>query len=392
MTAPAVRLRGVTWNHTRGYLPMVATAQRFSEIHPGVEITWEKRSLQEFGDASISRLTEKYDLLVIDHPFVGDAAAHGTLLPLDEYIPQSFLDDQACHSVGKSHESYSYGGHQWALAIDAATPVSSSRPDLLERNGVAHPETWDELIDLARRGVVALPAVPIDSLMNFYMVCLALGGELFSSANRVVHRDVGVPVLTMLRELLSFCPVESFTWNPIAIHEQMSSGDSIAYCPFAYGYSNYSRPGYARQLIQFGDLVCYGVKRKLCSTLGGTGLAISARCRNKEEAAEYVRFVGDGDCQRTIYFASGGQPGHRLAWEDPEVNKACNSFFERTLPALDRAYLRPRYDGYPDFQDSAGPVIQQYLQYGGNPSIVIEQLNHLYVESQHLAQRQEEKL
>ena len=39
-----IELRGITWNHTRGYLPMAATAQRFSEMHPGVSIHWEKRS------------------------------------------------------------------------------------------------------------------------------------------------------------------------------------------------------------------------------------------------------------------------------------------------------------------------------------------------------------
>jgi hypothetical protein len=31
-------LRGITWNHSRGFVPMVATAQRFSELNPSVEI------------------------------------------------------------------------------------------------------------------------------------------------------------------------------------------------------------------------------------------------------------------------------------------------------------------------------------------------------------------
>jgi len=388
MTTPAVKLRGITWNHTRGYLPMVATAQRFSEVHPQMEIRWEKRSLQEFGDFPINRLAEEFDLLVIDHPFVGYAAAHRTLLPLDEYLPQSFLADQARHSVGKSHESYSYDGHAWALAIDAATPVSSCRPDLLDRDGTALPETWEELTELARRGAVALPAIPIDSLMNFYMLCLALGDDLFTNAHQVVARDLGVQALSMLRELLSFCPAECFQLNPIATYEAMTSSDSIAYCPFAYGYSNYSRPGYARHLIQFGDLVRHGDKGKLCSTLGGTGLAISARCRNKKEAVDYARFVAEGECQRTLYFESGGQPGHRLAWEDAEVNQASLGFFERTHPASDRAYMRPRYDGYLDFQDKAGPAVQHYLQYGGNPAAVIEQLDRLYRDSQQEAIQQ----
>ncbi len=32
-----IKLKGITWNHTRGLLPMVATSQRFTELHPEVE-------------------------------------------------------------------------------------------------------------------------------------------------------------------------------------------------------------------------------------------------------------------------------------------------------------------------------------------------------------------
>jgi multiple sugar transport system substrate-binding protein len=382
MSPASIRLRGITWNHSRGFLPMVATAQRFSEVHPEIEIVWAKRSLQEFADYPVDRLAEEFDLLVIDHPFVGCAAAHGTLLPLDEHLPPSFLADQAKHTVGKSHESYYYEGHQWALAIDAATPVSSWRQDLLERDGIALPQTWEDLITLAATGVVALPAMPIDSLMNFYMLCLALGEEPFLNPRQVVPHEVGVKALSMMWQLHVFCAPECFSWNPIATYEVMNSSDAIAYCPFAYGYSNYSRPGYAKKLIHFGELVRQGERGRLCSTLGGTGLAVSARCRHQEAVVTYAQFVADGECQRTIYFESGGQPGHRAAWENPRINEASNGFFERTLPAMDRAYLRPRYNGYLDFQDKAGPVVQHYFRDGGNATAVMEQLDRLYIESQ----------
>ena len=167
-----IKLTGITWNHTRGFLPLVATAQRFSELHPDVTIEWHKRSLQEFADAPIEQLAERFDLLIIDHPFAGYAATHPTLLALDEQLPPAFLADQAANSVGASHASYALGGHQWALAIDAATPVSAYRPDLLERYATQPPATWEDLLALARRGLVALPAIPIDSLMNFYMLCI----------------------------------------------------------------------------------------------------------------------------------------------------------------------------------------------------------------------------
>ncbi|UUZ96454.1 hypothetical protein LJK87_20405 [Paenibacillus sp. P25] len=76
----SILLRGITWNHTRGYLPMIATSQRYSELHPEVTIQWEKRSLQEFADAPIQSLVGRYDLLVIDHPWAGYAAQSRALL------------------------------------------------------------------------------------------------------------------------------------------------------------------------------------------------------------------------------------------------------------------------------------------------------------------------
>ena len=128
-----IELTGITWNHTRGYLPMVATAQRFSELHPEISITWQKRSLQQFADAPLADLAARFDLMVIDHPSIGEAAHHSLLLPLDEYLPAEYLAEQAMNSVGGSHGSYHYEGHQYALATDAATPIAGWRPDLLAR-------------------------------------------------------------------------------------------------------------------------------------------------------------------------------------------------------------------------------------------------------------------
>ena len=47
----SISLKGITWSHSRGFTSIVAVSQRFSELHPDVEITWEKRSLQEIADA-----------------------------------------------------------------------------------------------------------------------------------------------------------------------------------------------------------------------------------------------------------------------------------------------------------------------------------------------------
>jgi multiple sugar transport system substrate-binding protein len=376
-----IKLKGITWNHSRGFLPVVATSQRFSEMNPEVEISWEKRSLQEFADAPINVLAEQYDLLVIDHPWAGFAADKGILVPLNEHLSEEYLQDQAKNAVGFSHESYNFNGFQSALAIDAATPVASYREDLFEKLDLSLPKTWDDLLNLARKGLVAFPGIPIDSLMNFYMLCSTQGEDPCEGDEQFISKEMGLRVLEQLRELASYCSPEMFNYNPIKVYEAMSVRNDIAYCPFAYGYSNYSRDGYGRKLIKFADMVKLDEHGPLKSTLGGTGLAVSVKCNHIEYAVKYAEYTASPECQRTIFTENGGQPGHRSAWEDEELNRRYHNYFSATLPALDRAYLRPRYSGYLHFQDNAGDLVRKYMIDGKSPESILEGMNQLYRES-----------
>jgi multiple sugar transport system substrate-binding protein len=88
--------------------------------------------------------------------------------------------------------------------------------------------------------------------------------------------------------------------------------------------------------------------------------------------------VASSDVQRGIYFAAGGQPGHRTAWLDEAVNAASSDFFRDTLAALDRAYLRPRYLGFMEVQERSGELIHDWLAEGGSADDLLDRLNALY--------------
>ena len=373
-----IELTGITWNHTRGLLPMLATAQRFEETHPGITIRWEKRSLQAFADAPLSDIVQRFDLLVIDHPSIGEAATHHLLHPLDDLLPPGFLADQQQNSVGHSHLSYHYNNHQWTLAIDAATPVAGWRPDLLARANASLPRTWSDLLELTRRGLVATPGLAIDSLMAFFMLANALGAQPFRDPYSVIApnaEEAGVQALTMLHELIHLSAPGSLDRNPIRTWQLLAESDSVAYCPFAYGYSNYSRPGYATNLLTSGGLITLDDGTPLRSTLGGAGLSVSAHCKHSAAAAEYAAFVASPLSQRTLYYHSGGQPAHRAAWLDPETNRTSNNFFTSTLPTLDAAWARPRWPGFIAFQDAASNIVHRYLRENTNPRQVLHHLN-----------------
>jgi len=379
-------LNGITWNHSRGYVSVVATAQRYTEIHPNVEINWKKRSLQEFADAPIQELAKQYDLLVIDHPWAGFAADSGILVSLQDHIEADYLQNQADNEVGKSHVSYIFGDNQCALAIDAATPVASYRADLLERYDLELPQTWDDLLQLARAKRVIMPGIPIDTLMNFYMLCVTQGEDLFANDEWSVSDEMALQALEQLRELTNLCPSDIFNWNPITVYDTLSTQDDYVYCPFAYGYSNYSRRGYSEHILTFGDMVAIGDYGRCQSTLGGTGLAISSSSHAVDVAVDYAKFTASPTIQQTIFVENGGQPGHRSAWVDEEVNRRTNNYFAGTLPALDRAYLRPRFPGYLHFQDHAGDPIREYNMNGGDAKTVLDKMKTWFDEAKAMYQ------
>lgn len=373
----AIVLQGITWGHSRGITPLLALSQRYSELHPGVEIQWKKRTLQEFADFPIEKLTTDYDLLIIDHPWVGCAAATNCVLPLNEYLSKEYLADQAANSVGHSHPSYIYNNKQWALAIDAATPAASYRKDLLEKNKVAVPQTWEDLLALAKLGKVAVPAIPIDLLMNFYTFCIAVGKEPFQQEDEIIDAETGIRAIETMKQFYSLVDKKMFTKNPIAIAELMTTTDDYWYCPFAYGYSNYSRIGYAKQLLQYSDVISFD-GRKLRTTIGGTGIAVSAFSKHQEIAVDFTAMVVAGECQRTMYVQHGGQPGHRSAWVDEAANQLTNNFFKDVLPVMENGFVRPRYNGYLHFQDHAGDPLHDCILNNGNSGEALNKMNMLY--------------
>ncbi len=380
----SVTLRGITWNHARGWLPLVATAKRFRDRHPEIRIQWEKHSLKTFEASPVAALAATYDLLVLDHPCVCAAAPGGALLPLDEHLAPAFLADQATHAAGLSHASYTHAGHQWALAIDAAAPVAFWRADLLDQLECAVPRTWDEVLALARLGHVDVPAAPINCLMNFFSLCTAVGEEPFVDPGRVVSSVVGAAALRRLRELLARCDAGCWTRDPIASLDLAASAGNrqICYGPLAYGYSNYARAGYTDHRIEFGEPPLFA-GQPLRTVLGGAGLGVSARSRHRREALAYAKFVASARTQRGLYTRSGGQPGHRAAWLDAGNNRLTGDYFKRTLPVLDRAWLRPQFRGYLGFQERAARIVHSALRGELSDAAALARLEEAYRDRPH---------
>jgi multiple sugar transport system substrate-binding protein len=372
-----IALRGMTWSHPRGYDPMVATAAEWQR-QTGIEIAWDKRSLQDFESFPVEELARQYDLIVIDHPHVGQVTAEKCLLPLDVTGREAERTALAAGSVGRSFPSYNWDGRQWALPIDAATQVQAYRPDLVDRPA----ESWAEVVALARAGQLVLPMLPPHSLMTFFTLAANLGSPCASDGGTLIDAKAGAEVVGRLAELTALIAPSNFAMDPIAASEAMARSDAaVAVMPYGYGYVNYALDGFRPRRLVFADIPAAGDLGPAGTVLGGTGIAVSAFSAQPEAAIDYAYWVASAEVQKGLYAASGGQPGHAAAWEDDAVNAATHDFYRSTRATLESAWVRPRHDCYMDFQAAGSQRLNTGLLSGEAAGSIVDGLNRMYGES-----------
>lgn len=353
-------LRGITWNHSRAYPPLVAVSQRYEELNPGTRIQWDRRTLDEFGHKPIDQLINEYDLIVIDHPWAEFCFDKNLVFDLKEKLLPEQRSNLENNCIGRSFESYVLEDKLLAIPIDGATPVPSWRPDLIEKHGLQVPKTWDDLIAMSDNKHVVMPGFGADLFLNWLMFLHVLDGHPFESSGTIADKRAATEAMSLLKRLAEPMPKEILNWNPIYIAELMTRSDRFIYCPFAYSYGNYSRTSFTDRPIRYGNLIEFNGK-PLRSILGGTGISISTNCKDVQLALDFSLYCASSEVQSNIYTYAGGQPVRKEAWLSKELESFSGAFFSGSYLSHENALVRPRYNGYVPLQEKVGEPLQQFI-------------------------------
>lgn len=339
--------KGLTWDHPRGYNAL----SRAAEDAVGITLRWDRHSLDGFESAPIGELCAAYDLVVLDHPHVGEAIAADCLIPVEELFSREEIAAWQDAIAGPSLDSYSYAGQHWALPLDAATQVMAWQADRIDHA----PTHWSELPALAERRAVALSLAGPHAILSFQSICAAFGAQHPSPRDSFMDRAVASEAFAIMRALTGDVTRAALAMNPIAMLDAMAAGEGPDLVPLIYGYVNYATRG-----VRFGNAPC-GPAARIGSILGGTGIGVSRRCKITPALLDHIRLLMSESVQRGFIPFHDGQPAFRSAWCDGAVNGATGNFFADTLATIEQAQLRPRHNGAIAFQTEASTMLREAL-------------------------------
>lgn len=363
MTTPSYR--GLTWDHPRGYRALEAAADTIAPAQ-SLSVAWKRHPLEGFESHPIADLAQRHDLIVLDHPHVGEAVAHDCLVPMEQVIGAESVAALAQVAIGPSLASYRYGGQHWALPLDAASQVMAYDPNRID----TPPETWDAVIDLSSREPVALSLSGPHAALTLQSIVASLhrgdrpdGGFVDAGAGREAYG--------IMAALFGEASRARIAHNPIALLTALSKGEDLALVPLVYGYVNYAREG-----VGFADAP--RGPAGIGSILGGTGIAVSHGCVITDELRTHLLWLMGKEAQTAFIPAHDGQPASLSAWTDAAVDAAWGGFYSATRATLEAASLRPRHDGAIAFQTEASVRLRTGLLDNEPASAVLADIEAAY--------------
>lgn len=362
-------LKGMTWDHPRAVTCLEAASKVYA-AQTGVTVEWDKRSLQAFADAPIRDLAQTHDLIILDHPHVGQIAETGCLVPLA-------ADVSAARSIGGSFESYAWQGQQWAYPVDAACQMAVRRLDM----SAPFPAHWEDTgSSEAASYQLITPLLPVDAF-DMMMTLVAGRGEptLAQSEKHFCSDENGLWALQILKNLYRLGPSDACGMNPITVLEILSNTDEFAASPCLFGYINYARAGFRPHLLRYEDLPMAKGYSTRCSILGGAGVGVSSLRDSTEAACAFASWVSGETIQSTLYIENEGQPAHFDAWLSLRDTPKYRGFLDGAFDTMSTAWTRPRSHWFLDFVDEVCDIFPAFFLKDRDCGAFLADINSLYI-------------
>jgi len=371
-TKPAeegITLRIATGSVGTEYELLQRQIEMYKEDHPGIEIialdtpdlATDRLGLYlQFFEAKSSEL----DIYMIDVIWPGDLAEH--FVDLYDYGAGKQVDEHFPAIVENNTVDGKLVGMPWFT--DAG--LLYYRTDLLKKYGYSGPpETWGELVDMAKKIQDGERAAGNPDFWGFVwqgnayegLTCDALewiysngGGTIVSPDKQItINNPRAVEAIEMAAEMVGVISPEGVTgFGEEDARAVWQSGNAafMRNWPYAYGLGNSEDSVIAGKFY-----VCplpAGKSGHGAATLGGWQLGVSKYSKHPQEAADFLLWLTGEEQQKFKAIEGSNNPTYMDVYDDPEVAEA-SPFMIELYDVFINAVARPSTATAPKYNETS---------------------------------------
>lgn len=309
------------------------------------------------------------DVIVWDRFRTALYAPKNVLAPIDSYIARDKINKGDFYA--EALKELTYGGRTYGLPLTVDARAIFYNKKLLDEAGVKPPRTWAELeqaaIKLTKRdakGKLTRTGFLMNDAGLFNMYLQQAGGSMLTADGRKTNFNsaAGQQVLDFWDRMINKNKVYDIGFG---------SGEANAQDPFVTGKAAmiYTGPWMVDAYRKYGKDLDFGIVPPPAgpngargSVMGGFGLAIPQRSRQKDAAWDFISWWLVQPKNALMWGkTSNNIPGNVKAANDPYFQK--DAFWKPFTDTLKFAKIRPTVAGYPPMEGNAlVPNLQLFLE------------------------------
>ncbi len=296
------------------------------------------------------------DVFSLDLVRVAEIAAGGFALPLGSYFSTA---DMRAFFPGIV-DGCTVGGELMAMPWFADSGMLFGRTDILAKIGADMPETWDDLVSAAAKGISN--RTPYGFLWqgkkseafvcNLVSVIGSNGGRILDPDGKTVRiaEPEAVAAVEFLHDTINrahISPRKVLSWDEEPCRKPFNAGQAVFLRNWSYtwGLAQQGDSAVAGR-ISVGPLPHFPGKAS-AACLGGFQYCVNAASRKRDAAIDFLRWLSSQETQLRFARVDGLAPTRQVVFDDPGLAKA-QPFLVRLKKVFVGAVARPVTPRYSD--------------------------------------------
>lgn len=357
--------------------PLKEVIEEFQKQNENIRVKLQLspfNQLMETIEIKLGSKSEDIDLLFVDSPLTTNYTLKGYLEPLDSLIGNEVKDKWVESAV----ESASYQGQLMSAPMNSSSIVLYYNNEIFRERGITPPDadqrlTWEEIVELAQQltydtngdGQNDVFGFSFDQIGRaFQLLALSDSAEvsLISedglSTNGLANSDEAVQVFQLYADLFNKYKVSPKIKREEAIDYFVSGKIAMFLGP------NHNLPKLKESKMDFGvSKHPYFAGKKVATPTGAWNVGISKFSKNKEAAAEFLKFLTYGDGAKIMFEVGGTLPVHKDLLSEIESDPKYSELPDlvtriAAIESRETAVPRPKTPGYLEWEKNMNDVFE----------------------------------